>query len=254
MFNVEHLTQLRTHEMGVIASQLPPQARVLELGAGAGAQSLELIKRGFDVVALDVPDSNYKQQRLMPITEYDGQTFPFPDGSFDVVFSSNVLEHIANLSQIYSEIRRVLRPDGYAVHVLPTHVWRFWTTLSAFPSALQYTYELRKRLKLRFPTKEAEWKHDAGTAFAVLRHMSAPIRQRRHGERGNLISEYWYFRPEWWRKNFAANAFEIMHEQPMGLFYTGHMVSSLTLEQRARLAQRLGSACHLFKVRPTSPA
>lgn len=251
MFNVEHLTRLRTHEMDVVVSHLRPGARVLEVGAGAGAQSLELMKRGFDVVALDVPDSNYRQDRLLEITEYDGRTIPFPDASFDVVFSSNVLEHISDLTQTHSEIRRILKPEGYAIHVLPTHVWRFWTTLSAFPSALQYTWELRKRLQFRIPRNESEWKHDAGTAWAFLREISFPLRQRRHGERGNLITEYWYFRPAWWRRNFAAHGFEVVDEHPMGLFYTGHMVrTSLTLEQRARLAERYGSACHLFKLRP----
>ena len=81
-----------------------------------------------------------------PIIDYDGHHIPFDDNSFDIVFSSNVLEHICDLHQINREIQRVLRSDGYCVHVIPTHTWRFWTTLSAFPTAFQYAGALKSQL------------------------------------------------------------------------------------------------------------
>jgi ubiquinone/menaquinone biosynthesis C-methylase UbiE len=74
---------------------------------------------------------------LFRITDFDGRNAPFHDASFDIVFSSNVLEHVPDLVHMHSEIQRVLTPNGYAVHVLPTHSWRLWTTLSAFPTAVQ---------------------------------------------------------------------------------------------------------------------
>ena len=63
------------------------------------------------------------------------------------MFSSNVLEHVRELDQLEVEIKRVLRPGGLCVHVLPTHVWRFWTTLSAFPVALQKVAAMRAELR-----------------------------------------------------------------------------------------------------------
>ena len=93
-----------------------------------------------------IPDSNYAQARVFPIIDYDGRHIPFDDASFDIVFSSNVMEHICDLHQTNREIQRVLRPDGYCVHVMPTHIWRFWTTLSAFPTAFQYAGALKSQL------------------------------------------------------------------------------------------------------------
>jgi len=90
-----------------------------------------------------------------------------------------------------------------------------------------------------------------GTWMRVGRHLIAPLAQRRHGERGNLISEHWLFHPSWWRRNFRANGFEITRDEPMGLFYTGNMTLNKTwsLQTRHRLAKRLGSACHIFELK-----
>lgn len=44
---------------------------------------------------------------------------PFADGSFDVVFASHVLEHVAQDQRAMEEIRRVLRPGGLAILEVP---------------------------------------------------------------------------------------------------------------------------------------
>src|SRR5438045_811154 len=127
MFSLEYLSVLRASEIDMIAELIPGGARILEIGAGSGQQALELQRRGFLVTAVDVGNSNYAADRVFPVIDYDGKTLPVASTSVDVVFSSNVLEHIADLSGLHSEIRRVLRPDGMCVHVMPTHVWRLWT-------------------------------------------------------------------------------------------------------------------------------
>ena len=234
MFTVEYLNTLRAAELEKIVRHLHVGARVLEIGAGTGQQALELQRRGFDVAAIEIPDSDYTRDRIFPITDYDGRQIPFGDRSFDVVFSSNVMEHVPDLTQIHAEIRRVLKPDGYCVHVLPTTAWRFWTTLSGFPVGAQ----------------RALAASSAGAA-RMLRCLAAPFFQQRHGVRGNLVTELWFFRPGWWRASFLHHGFVLVHDEPVGLFYTGHLLFGprLTLEQRERWAKALGSACHLFKLR-----
>jgi hypothetical protein len=67
-----------------------------------------------------------------------------------------------------------------------------------------------------------------------------------------VITELWLFHPQWWRRNFRENGFEVIHDEPMGLFYSGNMLlgSRLSIDARKRLAASLGSACHLFKLVP----
>jgi SAM-dependent methyltransferase len=252
MFSVEHLNTLRKAEMERILSVLPPAGRLLEIGAGTGQQAALLAAHGYAVEAIELAGSNYSADRIFPITDYDGRSIPFPDASFDIVFSSNVLEHVPDLAAMHREIRRVLAPGGLAVHVLPTHSWRFWSTVSSVPDSLLYALTLRRQLRPpRHVNKESlgywwdAWKQ-AG------RHLRRPFEQGRHGERGNVISETWLFHPSWWRRNFAENGFRIVEERPMGLFYTGNMVLGprWSLARRAKLARVLGSACHVFKLAP----
>jgi SAM-dependent methyltransferase len=48
-----------------------------------------------------------------------GAPWPHEDDTFDVVCSNQVLEHVFDLAQFFSELRRVMRPGGFGVHVFP---------------------------------------------------------------------------------------------------------------------------------------
>ena len=89
------------------------------------------------VTSIDLAGSTYARDRVFPVIDYDGRTLPFAAGDFDAVLSSNVLEHVYDLAGMEREIRRVLAPGGRCVHVLPTHVWRFWTLATQYPGLAQ---------------------------------------------------------------------------------------------------------------------
>jgi 2-polyprenyl-3-methyl-5-hydroxy-6-metoxy-1,4-benzoquinol methylase len=97
MFNLEFLHAEREWEIERLARLFPTGCRILELGGGTGYQAQQLAHRGFPVASIDLPSSNYQQHKVFPVIVYDGRTFPFANGSFDVVFSSNVLEHVLDL-------------------------------------------------------------------------------------------------------------------------------------------------------------
>ena len=251
MFSVDHLNSLRLAELEVVRRFLPPRARILEIGAGTGRQGMELRKLGYDVAMIEIESSDYSSNRLCEITNYNGRDIPFGDADFDVVFSSNVLEHVPELGYLHGEIKRVLKPDGYAIHVVPTHIWRFWSILTVLPAAVHRVFALRNEFLLKSFSK-TEIKRVIRAAAMAARHLGGAFIQHRHGERGNVLSELRLFHPSWWRKNFKASGYLITHEEPVGLFYTGSMAmgEKLPIEQRRRLASALGSACELFVVVP----
>jgi SAM-dependent methyltransferase len=252
VLSLDHLDAIRAAEIDKIASFLPAGARILEIGAGTGKQALELQRRGFEVTAIELADSNYAAHRVFPIQNYDGQTIPLPDASIDVVFSSNTLEHVSDLSWMHAEIRRVLALDGTCIHVLPTHTWRFWTTLTSYIEAIRFSVSSAPQLIPRAPPRAAELQRLREAWYRTARHAAGLCLPRRHGERGNVISELWLFHPRWWRRNFEEHGFAIVAHEPMGLFYTGQELLGfrLSLAKRTRLARVLGSSCHLFKLVP----
>ena len=96
---------------------------VLDLGAGRGISSYAFAQSGSNVTALE-PDSSQivgagairalVQQTQLPIQivqEY-GETLPFPDHTFDVVYGRAVLHHARDLKQLCQESARVLKPGG----------------------------------------------------------------------------------------------------------------------------------------------
>lgn len=233
MFSVDWLERIRAWEIERIASLLPPRGRVLEVGAGTGTQAKWLAERGFDVLAIDLPSSDYAPHRVFPVIDYDGQYIPFPDHSVDGVFSSNVLEHVRDLDTFLGECHRVLRPHGRMVHVVPTTAWRFWTLVSGFadlPAGILHAVRSRRGI--------------VGLGRAVAGRI-LPIR---HGETGNAFTELATFRTTSWRRVFERAGWRVLEAHPIGLFYTGWMVlgPTLALSQRERLARWLGSACTVF--------
>ena len=55
----------------------------------------------------------------------------FIDGTFDLIFSSNLLEHIPDLNRCLEECRRVLKDDGLMLHTMPSRWWKlFYSTLN----------------------------------------------------------------------------------------------------------------------------
>ena len=256
MFSISYLNRLRKAEIDRIVDFFHPGAHILEIGAGTGEQALELKRRGFNITAIEMADSNYAGNRQFPMLDYDGRTIPLPDASVDIVYSSNVLEHVPDLSRIHSEIARVLKPGGYCIHVLPTHSWRFWTTLTSYPDAIVYLISSIPNLVPHAVPFGGELKRLGQAWYRCARYVAGHFYQRRHGERGNVISELWLFHPRWWRRNFHDNGFVVVHDEAMGLFYTANLLfgARLSLDSRRRIAAFLGSACQLFKLVPAESA
>ena len=94
-------------------------ARVLDMGAGLGHASVEAVRRGCDLIAIEpgVEWCDVVKRRLSELGRGeaivgDGQHFPFPDGCFDLIVSIGVLEHVRRPTAYLAEAHRVLKPGG----------------------------------------------------------------------------------------------------------------------------------------------
>jgi len=97
--------------------------RVLEVGCGAGTDSVRFARGGARVVGVDVASSavalarqNFAIQRLTAaLVEADGEALPFGAEAFDVVYAHGVVQYTADDRRLVEECRRVLRPGGLAI-------------------------------------------------------------------------------------------------------------------------------------------
>jgi len=104
-----NLSVLREAEFACVKQYFWPGIKVLEIGGGNGYQASLIAALGAYVESIDVVVSPAGGEAFYPVRIYDGITLPFSADSFDLIFSSNVLEHVSHLDQMLAEFHRVLK-------------------------------------------------------------------------------------------------------------------------------------------------
>jgi SAM-dependent methyltransferase len=110
-----------------------PDTKLLDFGCGAGQRVEGLRRKGCDAVGCDLTLPDDARETLRPIAT-DPYRLPYDDGSFDIVYSITVFEHVMDYDRALAEIRRVLRPGGVSVHVFPSR-WKPIETHAYVPLA-----------------------------------------------------------------------------------------------------------------------
>jgi len=94
---------------------------VLDFGCG-NKPYRSLFTQCRSYTGMDIEKSGHGHENEQIDVFYDGHKFPFPENHFDGVFASEVVEHVFNLEEILSEIKRVLKPGGKFLFTCP-FVW-----------------------------------------------------------------------------------------------------------------------------------
>lgn len=238
---------LRKAEIEAVECWFKPGMRVLEIGGGNGYQVSVIASWRCEVHSIDIPQASPVKQRHYLVQDYDGERIPFSRDTFDIVFSSNVLEHIGPLNSILLEIRRVLKPGGLAVHILPSPAWRAWTSTAHYIT-------LARRVSQGGQADNGRWHVPTVQSVLQTRGLGHLIKRALfagpHGVYPNALSELYYFSRSRWLRLFQKAGFDPIEVTSNGLFYTGYgLLPWLSLETRRRLARMLGAACHIFVLR-----
>ena len=251
----DYLQGLRAFELEAALPWLPARGRILEVGAGAGWQASYMAERGREVIAVDVEDSEYEGARMWPVLLYDGQRLPFAAASFDAIFSSNVLEHVADLDTLQAELLRVLRPDGVAVHVLPSAAFRFWSNVNFYPYAAKLVVS-RAVTRICGRRGAARWENPLLTRkyeqrSSIIRKLLRPVPSA-HGIRGNCLSELFYFSRLFWVPLFERTGWRLKARFATGLYYAAFSLftSRMGIGLRRKLSRILGSGCAVYVLAP----
>lgn len=100
--------------------------RLLEVGVGAGTDHLQWARAGLECHGIDLTDTAIETTRARlahygfssQLQRVDAARIPYPDASFDLVYSWGVIMCAEQPERVIAEIRRVLRPGGRFVGMM----------------------------------------------------------------------------------------------------------------------------------------
>ena len=125
--------------------------RILEVGAGSGADSAVLSKLGAHAFAVDYATAHMIVKRWgtrLHVHQADGENLPFKSGVFDLSFSQGLVEHYRNPDHIIREQVRVVRKGGFIIIDAPQryslyHLYKsFLVAIKCWPMGWERSYSV----------------------------------------------------------------------------------------------------------------
>ena len=187
--------------------------KVLEIGCGIGTLTNRLYSEGFDILGIDISEKAIKFGKKVygksaPIKSLDFRKNNFKDNSFDVVLSFDVIEHIPNIKEHLTEVKRILKPNGRYIFQTPNILINpIWETIQHRDlSWRNYHISLQSYWSLKSHFKSNNFtiiilKENVSSTFLFLK-----VKKIFGGRLSNLIIKSINFLPLWFYPNFYAIA------------------------------------------------
>lgn len=143
-------------------TDLPPSPRILDAGCGTGANLLEYGRLG-EVTGVDAFAEAVELCRdrgLDNVLEAPVEELPFEPGSFDLLFATDVIEHLDDDVRALRELRRVGADDARLVLTVPAYDWLWSDHDVSVHHRRRYTAD-----RLRESVRAAGWTPAVDTYF-----------------------------------------------------------------------------------------
>ncbi|MDP3763190.1 MAG: methyltransferase domain-containing protein [bacterium] len=136
----KYLHAIRKREIDVIFSLLSQKHFIsgLEVGAGDGFQTTLLAPHVDKLISSDLNFKRIKESLKVSKVEYkaidaDSIKGVFKPNTFDIIFSSNMLEHVHDSYKFLAATQPMLTDNGYAIHVVPSRHIKIFYLLFYYP-------------------------------------------------------------------------------------------------------------------------
>jgi SAM-dependent methyltransferase len=166
---------------------LPPSPLILDAGCGTGGnlERYGKIGRAEGVEPFAQAVQFCRERGFDAVTQAGLEDLPFEDGRFDLVGSTDVLEHVAAEQEALRELLRVTKPGGILMLTVPAYMW-MWTEED---DNLHHQRRYTKR-RLREAVRQAGWEPRFATYFNTLLlppiALSRKLRRKSDGEQADL--------------------------------------------------------------------
>ncbi|HZI93062.1 MAG TPA: class I SAM-dependent methyltransferase [Patescibacteria group bacterium] len=251
-----HLRRFRQREIDLVFAGCPERrfGSALELGAGDGSQSRMLVRYVTHLVATDyqpgILAGDAHERIRYEVCDAEEISSRFAGRRFDLIFSSNLLEHLPEPRRVLEQVHDLLSDEGVTIHVMPGPFWKVCHLLLHAPNRLALIIERLTQpkgfaaaaRKLRDPERRRE---------PATREQNNPkvVRARRsfwammlvpepHGAEPTHWRELLAFGRSRWRREFAAAGLDLVaiRKGPVASGY------GFGLDRARRLLEGIGCA------------
>ncbi|MBA7562401.1 Ubiquinone biosynthesis O-methyltransferase, mitochondrial [subsurface metagenome] len=189
----------------------------LELGCGSGRYSKHLAFYCKKLTAIEYNERRLSAKNNEKITFIVGDAQDlsrFGDNEMDLIFSSNLIEHLSDIDRCLAECRRVVKTDGQIIHTVPTRTWKFFHLLLYYPVAIEVLFlkifsaqkatALLETISPEIDCDSSLRPHDS--AFSIKKHLLP----KTHGVSKSHYSEFKNWGQKHWINIFKKNGLEIL--------------------------------------------
>ncbi len=220
--------------------------KVLEIGGRDGYQAELISKNGYNVTSIDI-EPIFPQ--FYPVQKGDINKLDFRENSFDIIFSSNMLQEIPSIDEAFMEMKRVLKKDGIIIHIVPSSWWSLITNFWHYCFIPKYLIKSKKfqhifnsEVKKESSNREISKDGNDSSKKNLKRLFLHPL-----GANTSFVHEIVYFSSFYWKKLFSQNGFKIINEKNCPYYYSGYAVFKFKLiKLRKFLAKICFPSCYCF--------
>tara|TARA_Y100000590_G_scaffold462865_1_gene628094 strand:- start:4867 stop:5673 length:807 start_codon:yes stop_codon:yes gene_type:complete len=243
--------EIRQKEIEAIFKNIPGSffKYSLELGAGDGIQSTLIAKYTTKLLSTDL-----NQDRLIkkshPRIDYDicdAENLKYASDRFELIYSSNLLEHLPNPKKAILEMKRVMKDDGLMIHVIPNRFWKFLHLILFYPHKILTLIDIALFGRKNSPkAMNNNLKSNRVSSNIISRTLWPQI----HGEYSGHIEEFISMGKPFWSKQF-----EDCDLQFIGLIkgLPAHSPYRFGLKPLRKLCEYLGlSSCNGYVITKTN--
>ncbi|EDN68598.1 methyltransferase [Beggiatoa sp. PS] len=139
---------------------IPTDSKILEIGCAIGKLCHELDKIGFtSVKGIDISETaiqcGQNKYPHLSLNSYNGICLDFPDNSFNICLSFDVVEHIPDIDNHFQDVVRILESSGKYIFQTPnilsnsvinTIIYKGRMTWKIYHPSLQSSFSLKRKL------------------------------------------------------------------------------------------------------------
>src|SRR3989344_2118103 len=258
----EYLHAIRKKEIDIVFSLLNDRhfTSGLEVGAGDGYQTALLASHIDSLISSDLNFKRIRDSLKVPNVKYktidaDAIGGVFGAGTFNFIFSSNVLEHLRDPRHFLCATQEMLSSDGYAVHIIPSRHIKMLYLLFYYPHlAFLALDRILGKLKGEQFFRGTEINLENNINIVQAKTYSSRIRKfllpSVHGNFQSHREEYVAFGKNQWRRLFVEAGYTVV-TYARGPAFSGY---GFGISYGAKLLERLGvSSEHIFILKKMSP-